>query len=167
MVISASKRKCKGACDKSVNHREADSYEDDARDEIEEDLKLRIKVLVNETRSLLRTKDKLKKALTECLDRDPLSYKTSDMLVSKILFRKLICATCLILKFWIAYRYIESFFHLRFLYLYRVSRMACANRFDRIYSGNRFRTTILVKNCLYKFALKFIVFPSIWLYVFQ
>lgn len=90
MVILASKGKCKDACDKSVNLREVDmdSYEDDlngARDKIEEDLKLRIKVLERETKSLLRTKDKLKKALTECLDSRDIAVRSSDILVSKII----------------------------------------------------------------------------------
>lgn len=89
MVISASKGKCKDACDKRVNLREVnmDNYEDDgigARDELEEDLKLHIKVLEKETKSLLRKKDKLKKALTECLDRDIAYRKSSGILVSKI-----------------------------------------------------------------------------------
>lgn len=90
MVILASKGKCKDACDKSVNLREVDmdSYEDDlngATDEIEEDLKLRIKVLERETKSLLRTKDNLKKALAECLDSRDIAVRSSDILVSKII----------------------------------------------------------------------------------
>lgn len=96
MNISAGKGKCTDACDKSVNLLDADNNEEDgigARDELEEDLLLQIKVLERETMSLLRTKDELKKALTECLDRDKPSRKSSDILVSKI-----VCATSLILK---------------------------------------------------------------------
>lgn len=96
MDISGGKGKCTDACDKSVNLLVTNNYEEDgigARDELEEDLLLQIKVLERETKSLLRTKDELKKALTECLDRVKPIRKSSDILVSKI-----ICATSLILK---------------------------------------------------------------------
>lgn len=79
--------------DKNVNLHDGDSYEDDevtARDTVEEALLLQIKELEKELKSLLKTKQDLKKALRDCLDEPRLRSK---ILVSKIWFGKFICAT--------------------------------------------------------------------------